>query len=75
MRLDLVVEELERQVGELTLKVGEQQARIDRLMLEFWPDEMTPEKIEEWGRNQKVVSDERKRELQEVMRRWLGGEQ
>lgn len=29
-----------------------QQAAIDRLMLEYCPDEMTPEQIAEWGRHQ-----------------------
>jgi len=34
------------------------QARIDELMLEYCPDEMTPEQIEEWGKHQKPVSEE-----------------
>lgn len=33
------------------------QAKIDRLMLEYCPDEMTPEQIAEWGRHQKPVPD------------------
>lgn len=28
------------------------QAKIDALMLEYCPEEMTPEQIAEWGRNQ-----------------------
>lgn len=32
-----------------------QQAAIDRLMLEFCPDEMTPEQLEEWEKHQRVV--------------------
>lgn len=32
-----------------------QQARIDALMLEHCPDEMTPEQIAEWERHQKAV--------------------
>lgn len=35
-----------------------QQAEIDRLMLEYCPEEMTPAQVEEWGRNQKPVSAE-----------------
>ena len=31
------------------------QARIDRLMLEYCPDEMTPEQIAEWERHQRAV--------------------
>jgi hypothetical protein len=34
------------------------QARIDGLMLEYCPDEMTPEQVEEWGRNQVRCSPE-----------------
>jgi len=32
------------------------QAKIDRLMLEYCPDEMTPEQIENWGKHQRAVS-------------------
>lgn len=32
---------------------GSQQAEIDRLMLEFCPDEMTPEQVAEWAAHQK----------------------
>lgn len=35
-----------------------QQAIIDEIMLEYCPDEMTPQQIEEWGRNQRPVDDE-----------------
>jgi len=33
------------------------QAKIDELMLEFCPNEMTPEQLAEWGRNQRPVSE------------------
>lgn len=32
-----------------------QQARIDALMLEYCPDEMTPEQIAEWERHQRAA--------------------
>ena len=32
---------------------GAKQAQIDRLMLEYCPDEMTPEQMKEWGNNQR----------------------
>ena len=32
---------------------GAKQAQIDRLMLEYCPDEMTPEQMREWGNNQR----------------------
>ena len=31
------------------------QAKIDMLMLEYCPDEMTPEQIENWDNHQKLV--------------------
>lgn len=34
------------------------QAKIDRLMLEYCPDEMTPEQLAEWAANQKPASQE-----------------
>lgn len=34
-------------------KVQAKQAEIDRLMLEFCPDEMTPEQVDEWNRHQR----------------------
>ena len=35
---------------------GELQAKIDALMLEYCPDEMTPEQIENWKRHQKAAT-------------------
>ena len=37
---------------------GAKQAQIDRLMLEYCPDEMTPEQVAEWAANQQPVSQE-----------------
>jgi hypothetical protein len=41
--------------------IAEKQAQIDRLMLEYCPDEMTPEQMAEWARHQKPVSDSQKK--------------
>lgn len=35
-------------------KLAAAQAKIDELMLEYCPEEMTPEQIAEWGRNQEA---------------------
>lgn len=43
------------------------QAKIDWLMLEYCPDEMTPEQIEEWGKHQ--VPSEIKRRLKGAAKR------
>jgi hypothetical protein len=37
---------------QLQREVNAKQAHIDRLMLEYCPDEMTPEQIENWKRHQ-----------------------
>lgn len=34
------------------------QAKLDALMLEYCPDEMTPEQLSNWERRQRPVSDE-----------------
>ena len=34
------------------------QARIDELMLEYCPDEMTTAQMDEWARNQRPVTDD-----------------
>jgi hypothetical protein len=38
-------------------RVQSQQAKIDALILEYCPDEMTPEQVAEWGRNQRAVPE------------------
>ena len=40
------------------------QARIDDLMLEFCPDEMTEAQRANWARHQKPVSDDEQREVE-----------
>lgn len=42
----------------LRAQVGALQARVDALMLEFCPGEMTEEQIETWARHQRPASDE-----------------
>ncbi len=54
-RLDAEREASKRHATEIArLKdaLGEKQARIDSLMLEWCPDEMTPQQIEEWEKAQ-----------------------
>ena len=38
---------------------GAKQAQIDRLMLEYCPDEMTHEQMQEWGNNQRPAEQEK----------------
>lgn len=42
----------EARVKELERESAHKQAIIDRLMLEYCPDEMTAEQVEEWGKHQ-----------------------
>ena len=46
------VYELEAQVAELKLELGVKQARIDELMLEYCPDEMSQEQMDNWAKHQ-----------------------
>lgn len=47
--------------------IDAKQARIDALMLEWCPDEMTPEQLAEYERNQKPVSPEHVAEMGKVL--------
>lgn len=51
-------------IEELREQLAAAQAKIDSLMLEYCPDEMTPEQIENWGKHQKAVSDQTNLPLQ-----------
>lgn len=42
-------------LSEAVSRIGSMQAQIDALMLEYCPDEMTPEQLAEWQRHQVVV--------------------
>ena len=44
---------------ELTL-----QAKIDALMLEYCPEDMTPEQVEEWGRHQRAATPEQEVQIE-----------
>lgn len=54
-------------IASLEIAQDEKQAKIDALMLEYCPDEMTPEQTEEWGRNQRPVSDEQQRAIEAAL--------
>lgn len=43
------------------------QAKIDAIMLEYCPDEMTPEQLENWGKCQRRVSPEREAEIERAL--------
>lgn len=45
-------------IRDLRSAVAAKQARIDALMLEYCPDEMTPEQVAEWARHQRPVSEQ-----------------
>lgn len=44
-----------KQFFEQQVIINSKQAKIDALMLEYCPDEMTPEQLEEWEKHQHVV--------------------
>lgn len=58
---------LREQHGNLLLEVGAKQAQIDRLMLEYCPDEMTDEQMEEWRKHQRPVSTEIEAQIQAIV--------
>lgn len=48
----------QKRIEQLEGELAEAQAKIDRLMLEYCPDEMTTAQIENWAKHQKPVSTE-----------------
>lgn len=51
------VDGLELRIRELTQQLAAKQARIDELMLEYCPNEMTEEQLEEWSKHQRTVKE------------------
>lgn len=49
-------------------EVGRKQAEIDRLMIEYCPEKMTPEQIDEWRKDQCVVSPEDEAKIASAIR-------
>ena len=46
---------------------GPLQAKLDRLMLEYCPDEMTPGQMENWGKHQRPVTPEQEAAVQRAV--------
>ena len=45
-----------KELAERDAEIERLKAKVDALMLEFCPDEMTPEQMEQWGKNQKPTN-------------------
>ena len=46
---------------------GPLRAKLDRLMIEYCPDEMTPEQMENWGKHQRPVTPEQEAAVQRAV--------
>ena len=53
-----IVDRSAERIADLERQLAEKQAEIDRLMLEFCPEEMTQEQKETWASHQKPAADE-----------------
>lgn len=49
--------QLERELTAANARADSNQARIDELMMEYCPDEITGDQLEEWGKHQRLVTD------------------
>ena len=49
------IERLQKQLSEANKVIDSKQAKIDALMLEYCPDEMTYEQMQEWEDSQRIV--------------------
>ena len=67
MNAEKVLERAEAIIVVQEQEIAAQQARIDSLMLEHCPNEMTPEQIAEWGRNQRPATSEEQAALDAAM--------
>ena len=50
-----VIDALENTIEFLDMEIDGKQAKIDTLMLEYCPDEMTQEQILDWSNNQQYI--------------------
>lgn len=48
----------DKRIADLERQLADKQFKIDALMLEYCPDDMTPEQVKEWGESQ-LVADKR----------------
>lgn len=55
--VQIVCRQAVERLEERRAEIQRLQARIDELMLEYCPDEMTPEQIENWKRSQASVGN------------------
>ena len=62
---------LEAQIKELEAKIQSQQAKIDELMLEYCPEDMTQQQMDEWARHQRPVTKEEERRIDDALK-WNG---
>lgn len=62
---------LEDQIKELKATIQSQQAKIDELMLEYCPEDMTKEQMDEWARHQRPVTKEEERRIEKALE-WNG---
>lgn len=58
--------------GEVAATLEAQQAKIDSLMLEFCPAEMTQDQLENWRNHQRLVSPERAAIIEKVFAEHFG---
>lgn len=54
-------------VVQLVKDAAAKQAKIDALMLEYCPDEMTDEQVHAWGLRQRKVSPEKEAEINKIL--------
>lgn len=55
-------------IASLQREVAAKQAKIDALMLEYCPDEMTPEQVENWKQHQVLATPEQEAAIDAAMK-------
>lgn len=60
--------QLQKESDELREQLAAAQAKIDSLMFEYCPDEMTPEQIAEWGKWQRPIDSDKQAAIDEAVK-------
>jgi len=63
-----LIKRIDQHLKDKSVKINALQAKIDQLMFEYCPEEMTERQKENWGKHQKPVTAEQQAELEESLK-------
>lgn len=63
----VMMDDMLNNMKDMTKLIHRQQARIDLLMMEYCPDEMTPAQLANWAAHQETVSLEMEKKIKDAL--------